>query len=91
LVEINAESLYVAVLGLIMKRFSSLVLVPLDQLESTKALANFGMDSMIAADFRIWFWNMFRVDVPFLDLLSPVKTLESSAADIEAKLQKKGE
>jgi hypothetical protein len=29
--------------------------------------------------------------VPFLDLLSPVKTLESSAADIEAKLQKKGE
>jgi hypothetical protein len=26
-----------------------------------------------------------------LDLLSPVKTLESIAADIEAKLQKEGE
>ncbi|KAH7325867.1 hypothetical protein B0I35DRAFT_405202 [Stachybotrys elegans] len=87
LAEMDAESLYAAVLGLIMRRFSNLILVPLDQLESTKALANFGMDSMIATDFRTWFWNMFRVDVPFLDLLSPVKTLGSIAGDVESKLK----
>lgn len=29
-----------------------------------------GVDSMIAEEFRTWFWSASRVDVPFLDLMS---------------------
>ncbi|KFA45451.1 hypothetical protein S40293_10148 [Stachybotrys chartarum IBT 40293] len=84
--EADAESLNAAVLGLIRKRFSSLVLVPLEQVDSQKAFANFGMDSMIAAEFRTWFWNTFNVDVPFLDLLSSRKCLHDLAVATEERL-----
>ncbi|RYP36601.1 hypothetical protein DL767_003305 [Monosporascus sp. MG133] len=84
--EADAGSLHRAVLRLIGKRFSSLVLIPLDQVDSRKPLAHFGMDSMIAADFRTWFWNALKVDMSFLDLLSPVKNLEDLAAAVEGKL-----
>ncbi|KAI1496967.1 putative polyketide synthase [Biscogniauxia marginata] len=86
LTEADAGSLQEAVLRLVRKRFSSLVLIRLDQIDNRKALAHFGMDSMIAADFRTWFWNTFKVDIPFLDLLSPVKNLEDLAAAVEGKL-----
>jgi hypothetical protein len=82
----EAGSLNAAVLGLICKRFSSLVLVPLEQVDSRKALANFGMDSMIAAEFRTWFWNTFNVDVPFLDLLSSRKCLYDLATATAERL-----
>ncbi|RYP44646.1 hypothetical protein DL768_008912 [Monosporascus sp. mg162] len=84
--EVDAGSLQGAVLRLIGKRFSGLVLIPPDQVDSRKPLAHFGMDSMIAADFRTWFCNTFKVDMPFLDLLSPLKNLEDPAAAVEGKL-----
>lgn len=84
--EADAGSLRAAVLRLVMKRFSSLVLIPRDQVDSRKALAHFGMDSMIAAEFRTWFWNTFKVDIPFLDLLSPVKNLDDLAASVESNI-----
>ncbi|RYP80509.1 hypothetical protein DL770_006182 [Monosporascus sp. CRB-9-2] len=50
--EVEAGSLQGTMLRLIRKRFSSLVLIPLDQFDSRKPLAHFGMDSMIVADSR---------------------------------------
>lgn len=77
--EAGADSLQVALLRLIRKRFSSLIITPLDQIDDQKPLARFGVDSMIASEFRIWFWSAFRVDVPFLDILSAEKTLSTLA------------
>ncbi|CAJ2502294.1 Uu.00g096880.m01.CDS01 [Anthostomella pinea] len=84
--EVDAGSLRAAVLRLLRKRVSKLVLIPLDHVDGHKALAQLGMDSMLAADFGAWFWNTFKVDVPFLDLLSTTMSLEDLSVLVEKKL-----
>lgn len=61
---------------LIMERFAKLVLVPLDKLSSSKALAHYGMDSMISAELRNWVWHEFRADVPFMSLMDQTLTFQ---------------
>lgn len=74
--EANCDTIrQTAVLRLIKKRFSNLILMPIDQLDERKPLPEFGVDSMIASEFRGWFWTAFRVDVPFLDIMSAQKSL----------------
>ncbi|KAK8102045.1 type I iterative PKS [Apiospora sp. TS-2023a] len=75
-----------AIVRLVKKRFSNLILLPLDQVDETKPLADYGMDSMIASEFRSWFWAAFRVDLPFLDLMSPQKRLVTLAEFVEEKV-----
>ncbi|KAI1334905.1 polyketide synthase [Xylariaceae sp. FL0016] len=75
----GATSLSGAVKALMTQRFSSLILMPVANLNWEKSLAKFGVDSMIAAEFRAWLWNTFEVDVPFLDLLSPQMSLATVA------------
>ncbi|KAI0470598.1 putative polyketide synthase [Xylariaceae sp. FL0804] len=82
LAESDAGSLQEAVLGAIRRQFSNLILTPLDQIAVDKPLAQFGVDSMIASEFRTWFWASFKVDIPFLDLLSTTKTLLLLANDV---------
>ncbi|KAF4619055.1 hypothetical protein G7Y89_g14793 [Cudoniella acicularis] len=84
--EIEALSVQDAVLRLTKKRFSNLILMPADQIDGHKPLSQFGVDSMIAAEFRTWFWGTFKVDIPFLDLLSPQKNLNSLAEFVALKL-----
>ncbi|CCF34443.1 hypothetical protein CH063_06439 [Colletotrichum higginsianum] len=72
-----------AILNLMKKRFSSLILLPLDQVDERKALPGFGVDSMIASEFRSWFWAALRVDVPFLHIMSPQKSLLVLAEFVE--------
>nr|APX43996.1 polyketide synthase [Pestalotiopsis microspora] len=78
--EPDAQSLHQAALSLTRKRFSNLILMPVDQIDDSKPISQFGVDSMIAAELRTWLWNSFKVDVPFLDLLSPQKDLNTLAA-----------
>ena len=73
--EADAETMEAAVLRLIKKRFSNLILMPVDQIDEDKPLPSFGIDSMISSEFRTWFFAVFRVDVPFLDLVSAQKSL----------------
>jgi hypothetical protein len=44
------------------------------------------VDSVTASEFRTWFWNVFKVDVPFLDLLGSESNLSTVAAQVEALL-----
>lgn len=85
--EPEASTVIDAILRVTRKRFASLILMPLDQIDNTQVLANFGVDSMIAAEFRTWVWNTFKVDIPFLDLLSNQKTLLTVAETIDEKLK----
>nr|ALP31878.1 polyketide synthase 22 [Diaporthe helianthi] len=73
--EADAATLAEAVLRLARKRFSNLILLPIDKIDDSMALPQFGLDSMIAAEYRTWFWSTFKVDVPFLDIMSPKKSL----------------
>ncbi|KAI1269306.1 putative polyketide synthase [Xylariaceae sp. FL1019] len=73
----TTESLSEAILHLVRKRFSSLIITPMEQIDDQKPLLRLGVDSMIASEFRTWFWTVFRVDVPFLDIMSPQKNLRA--------------
>ncbi|KAJ8125048.1 hypothetical protein O1611_g8592 [Lasiodiplodia mahajangana] len=84
--EKNASSLKDAILGALRRRFSHLLLTPINQIDDKKSFVQFGIDSMIAAEFRTWLWNTFKVDVPYLDLLSHHKSLDSIADFVEVNL-----
>ncbi|TVY75806.1 Reducing polyketide synthase DEP5 [Lachnellula suecica] len=88
--EIEASSLQDAVLRLTKKRFSNLILMSAEQIDGYKSLSLFGVDSMIAAEFRTWFWATFKVDIPFLDLLSPQKNLNVLAGFVASSLTSTG-
>lgn len=78
-----------AVMGLIVKRFLNLVLIPAAKLDVQKPLGKYGMDSMLAAEFRSWLYRTFKTDVPFLELLSESVTLSSLVDLIENEVKKK--
>ena len=88
--EANAETMQEAIRRLIKKRFSNLILMPLDQIDEHKPMPDFGVDSMIASEFRSWFWAVFRVDLPFLDIMSPQKSLLVLAEFVEGKVLQGG-
>jgi NADP-dependent 3-hydroxy acid dehydrogenase YdfG len=73
----EGQSVAEAIVHLIVKRFSNLVLQQVDKIDPSKSLSKFGMDSMLAAEFRTWFYQAFKVDAPFLTLLSDETTLNS--------------
>lgn len=73
--EAGAPSLQSALLRVIRRRFSSLILTPLGQLDDARSVAQFGVDSMIASELRGWLWTGLRVDVPFLEILRPETNL----------------
>ncbi|KAI0531882.1 polyketide synthase [Xylaria digitata] len=58
----------------ISRRFSTLVLLPVDKIDVAQPLSTYGMDSMIAAEFRTWFYQTFHLDIPFLDMLDSKAT-----------------
>lgn len=68
------------------KRFGNLVLLSFAQVDVSKPLGQYGMDSMIAAEFRTWFFQSFGVDVPFLTLLSKTSTVQSLSEAVVANL-----
>ncbi|KAI1125350.1 polyketide synthase [Nemania abortiva] len=84
--EASADTMKDAIVSLMKKRFSNLILLPLDQVDEHKPLPGFGVDSMIASEFRSWFWAVFRVNVPFLDIMSPQKSLAIMADFVETKV-----
>lgn len=63
------------VLAHIRREYGNLVLILFDQVAMDKPPAAYGMDSMLAAEFRAWF--SFHVDIPFLWLLSNTSTLQT--------------
>ncbi|KAF3925322.1 hypothetical protein ABW20_dc0108590 [Dactylellina cionopaga] len=68
-------------------RFGDLVLIPAEKVNISKPLDGYGMDSMIAAEFRFWFHQTFKVDIPFLELLNKITTVESLSKTVLVQLQ----
>ena len=58
----------------------------LDKVDSKKPLASYEMDSMIAAEYRSWFWSYFKVDTPFLDIPSSTNDLQTLTGMMEKDL-----
>lgn len=72
--------------SLVAKRFHNLILIPLEKLDTKQPLSTYGLDSMLAAEFRSWVYKVFKFDVPFLDLLSQTMSLDSLANSIEKEV-----
>lgn len=65
--------------------------MPFDKIDGARPLAKIGMDSMLVAEFRTWFYHAFKVDVPFLDLLDAAVTIRSLGEMVEKWLWRPGE
>lgn len=64
------------IVALVIKQLCNLILVALKKLDSPQPLSTYGMDSMLAAEFRWWMYRIFKIDIPFLDLLSSSLSLD---------------
>ena len=53
------------------ERLGNLILVQADKIAPDAPLTNWGMDSMLASEFRTWFFMAFAVDIPFLFIMGP--------------------
>ncbi|KAI3341201.1 KR-domain-containing protein [Ustulina deusta] len=64
--------------------FSSLMLMPLETIDSHKSMTEVGVDSMITSEFRAWLWKSFKIDISLLDLLGPKFSLDALAEAVES-------
>ncbi|KAI9640059.1 hypothetical protein NHQ30_011623 [Ciborinia camelliae] len=74
-----SEELTEAIANVVISRISTLLLVPAAQLQTTTLLSDFGMESMLAAEFRSDMFRAFRVDVPFAILMAQGTQIQSIA------------
>lgn len=70
----DEEMIKETITTIIVQRLANLILVPAGKIEREMALTKWGMDSMLAAEFRTWFFMAFSVDVPFFLLLGDAVT-----------------
>ncbi|KAI1112504.1 polyketide synthase [Nemania sp. NC0429] len=79
----DAPTLRDAALRLVRKQFSNLLLMPLENIDDHKPMAQVGIDSMIASEFRAWLWKSFKVNISLLDVLGPKFTIDALATRVE--------
>ncbi len=86
-VEGSGKPLRCVIEDLMARRFSSLTLVPLAKVDMGKRLAAYGIDSMLAAEFRTWIYRVFKMDIPFLELLSAKTSLADLVEIVEKEVE----
>jgi hypothetical protein len=69
-----------AAVGLTKKQLAKMLSIQLEKVDVGKSLAAFGMDRMLATEFRTWFFQTFKIDVPFYDIIE-ARTNVSTLAD----------
>jgi hypothetical protein len=75
-----------AVTTVVVDRIATLLLVPSTQLQKDTHLAEFGMESMLAAEFRSDIFRAFKVDVPFVVLMDKSTQVKTVAEFIGKEL-----
>ena len=85
-----SEDLTDAIANVVISRISTLLLVPATQLQSATLLSNFGMESMLAAEFRSDMFRAFKVDVPFAILMAQGTRIKDVAELVGQSLLEQG-
>jgi len=80
------EPLILAIQDIIATKACALLLISPKELTPYKHLSDFGMDSMLASEFRGAVFRLFRVDVPFVTLLDKRASIRSLAELVGTKL-----
>lgn len=69
----------------IMKTVADMVSIDAVSISETKCVAEYGVDSLIAAELRNWFNVAFKTNIPMLDLLDVQTSIKALAASIVNK------
>lgn len=66
----------------IRNKLSSMISIPVDDVEESKALSSYGVDSLVAIEFRTWVMKALGAEIPLLELLgsSSISVLASRIA-----------
>ena len=70
----DAEGALDAIIGIVPARLANLILVRADKIQPETSLTVWGMDSMLASEFRTWFFMAFNVDIPFLFIMGQTES-----------------
>lgn len=71
-----------AILEAVIAKFAKTFMVPIEDIDESKPLVAFGMDSMIGIALRNWVFSTYQVDVPTSDFMGPLLTAETLASKI---------
>ncbi|RAH64472.1 type I polyketide synthase [Aspergillus aculeatinus CBS 121060] len=86
----DPKSMLPALRAVVSKKISNLILLPETELDPDRPLGDFGLDSMLAAEFRTFVFRTFEVDVPFVVLLQRNTTVNLLAELIAQGLLQAG-
>lgn len=85
----SSGSVFDAVRTIVAKKISNLILLPAGKLKPEQHLGEFGLDSMLAAEFRTFIFKAVGVDVPFMTLLAKSTSVNSLAQLITNGLEER--
>lgn len=84
----SPEAVLQAIASHIMKRCSSILMIPLESFEyDGTSIAAYGLDSMIGAELRNWLFKEFGLDMGFQTLLAPTLTFKGLSATVAETLK----
>lgn len=85
--EKNPEAFLKGVQTVVTARVARLLFISPEEIDPLKGFSDYGLDSMIAAEFRIWLAKEWGYDISFLDLISAGSNVRKVAEGI---MKKKG-
>ena len=85
----DAATVFDTVRNLVTGKIANLILLPVEKLKPEQELGQFGLDSMLATEFRRHMFQILEVDVPFMMLLAKNTTVNSLAEVIVKGLEDK--
>jgi len=65
------EEAIAAVISSILKRLSKSMSTPIDDLDPSKPIHHYGVDSLVAMEFRNWFARDMSADLPVVEIMGP--------------------
>jgi len=72
----------------VIAKFAKTFMVPTEDIDESKPLVAFGMDSMIGIALRNWVFSTYQIDVPTSDFMGPLLTAETLANKIFSGMAK---
>jgi hypothetical protein len=75
--------------AMLVARLSKLLYIEENSLDRKQSLRNYGVDSMVAAEFRAFIFATWSFEISFMDLIGPEMTAELLAEQITAYVGRK--
>ncbi|KAF2233362.1 hypothetical protein EV356DRAFT_448529 [Viridothelium virens] len=82
----DGQSLGELALSVVVERLAKLLFLPLDEIDVTRNMESFGIDSMIGVELRSWLAKTFGLNIRFADLVAKGNSPKELANQIIEKL-----